>query len=101
LIITSQDPAHLPSFLKQTSYTGAAINDTENILAKEFKKRGWLDIAITEKSGYANGMAQPGVLVVGRDGGVKFSWAIVPGLVCLFLLFSFSVPVSVVGGDED
>jgi hypothetical protein len=55
--------------------------DEENVLLKELKKRGWADVAVTEKQGYEHGMAQPAVLVVKKGGEVLESWAIVPSMV--------------------
>lgn len=82
VIVTAEVPEHLEAFRKSTGYTETAIVDPENVLAKELKRRGLLDIAITEKSGYAHGVAQPGVLVIKKDGTVLYDWAIVPSMVC-------------------
>ena len=46
-------------------------------------------MAISEKGGYPFGMAQPAVVVLKRDGGVLFSWAIVPGMVSLIYFLFF------------
>lgn len=81
VIVTSEVPEHLEAFQKSTGYTETAIVDPENTLANELKKRGLLDIAISEKAGYAHGMAQPGVLVIKKDGTVLYNWAIVPSIV--------------------
>ncbi|KAH6662014.1 hypothetical protein B0J14DRAFT_310870 [Halenospora varia] len=81
LIVTSEPtPQHLEATRQATGYTGSAIIDTDNVLAKEFKARGWIDVAITEKKGYAHGMAQPAVLVLKKDGTVLEKWAIVPSM---------------------
>jgi hypothetical protein len=80
-IVTADVAEHLETFRKSTRYTETTIVDSENILAKKLKKRGLLDIAITEKSAYAHGMAQPGILVIKMDGTVLFNWAIVPSMV--------------------
>lgn len=50
---------------------------------KYFKERDLLDVAVTERKGYANGMAQPALLVIGEDGTVLEKWAIVPSVVCV------------------
>ncbi len=42
-----------------------------------------INVAISDKSGYPNGMAQPAVLVLKQDRTVLHSWAIVPGLMNL------------------
>ncbi|KAF4624544.1 hypothetical protein G7Y89_g13626 [Cudoniella acicularis] len=88
LIITSEPQEHLPATRKSTGYTGEAIVDVENVLASEFKRRGWVDVAITEKKGYKFGMAQPAVLVLrGKGKGMGMGegevevlekWAIIP-----------------------
>jgi hypothetical protein len=84
LIITAEPEVHLKATRDSTGYTGDAIVDTENILVEDFKKRSWVDIAITSQKGYEHGMAQPAVLAVTRDGTVLESWAIVPSMVsCL------------------
>jgi hypothetical protein len=70
-----------------TSYSGDAIVDTENTLVQFVKERYGLEIAVSEKNGYKNGMAQPGILVLrgGKGGGpageetaILEKWAIVP-----------------------
>lgn len=88
VIVTAEAPEHLDAFQKSTGYRETAIVDPENALSKELKTRGLLDIAISEKSGYPNGMAQPGVLVIKKDGTVLYNWAIVPSIVC----FRYSRP---------
>jgi peroxiredoxin len=88
VIVTAEAPEHLDAFQKSTGYTETAIVDPENDLAKELKTRGLLDIAISEKLGYPNGMAQPGVLVIKKDGTVLYNWAIIPSIVC----FRYSKP---------
>lgn len=70
-----------------TGYSGDAIVDTENTLVRFVKEKYGLEIAVSEKKGYENGMAQPGVLVLrGGKGGdmsredtaILEKWAIVP-----------------------
>jgi len=80
IIGTAEIESHLPTVRTKTGYSGVAIVDPENLLAAELKKRGLLDVAITERAGYSHGMAQPGVLVMKRDGTVLYNWAIVPAL---------------------
>lgn len=81
VIVTAESADHLAETRAKTGYDGDAIVDPENILAGELKKRGLLSVAISEKSGYPNGMAQPAVLLLKRDGSVLYQWAIVPSLV--------------------
>lgn len=84
VIITAEDESHLPATRDSTGYTGDAIIDPQNLLAAELKARRLLDVAISQKSGYPHGMAQPAVLVMRPDGSVLQHWAIVPGLVGCF-----------------
>ncbi len=83
LIVTSEPASFLPETRKATGYTGEVIGDEENILLAELKKRGWVDVAVTEKKGYKSGMAQPAVLAIRKGGEVLESWAIVPSGVSL------------------
>lgn len=80
--MTAEPEKHLAATFKSTGYNGEAIVDPENILVKYFKGRDLLDVAISEKKGYEHGMAQPAILVIGRDGEVLEKWAIVPSVVC-------------------
>ena len=81
LIVTAEVEKELAGVRKVTGYTGPAVVDPEHVLAKELKNRGLLDVAISKKSGYEHGMAQPAVLVLKKDGTVLYNWAINPGLV--------------------
>lgn len=72
---------------KVTGYSGDAIVDTKNTLVQFVKERYELEIAVSEKDGYENGMAQPAVLVLRGEeeedpmkgeGAVLEKWAIVP-----------------------
>ena len=81
VIVTAESADHLIETRAKTRYGGDAIVDPENVLAAELKKRGLLNVAISERSGYPNGMAQPAVLVLKRDGTSLYQWAIVPSLV--------------------
>ena len=81
LIVTAEVETHLGAMRSQTGYSGEAIVDPENLLAQELKRRGVLDVAISDKSGYKHGMAQPAVLVMKKDGTVVYQWAIVPSTV--------------------
>ena len=72
--------------------------DPEHRLADVLRERGLLDVAVTKRTGYEHGLAQPAVLVQkGRgDGTVLFDWAIVPGVVC-FGVFLFPWSLAVLG----
>ena len=63
-----------------SGYTGEMIADPENLLAKELKRRGVLDVAISDRGGYPHGMAQPAVLVASKT-DVYYRWEIVPATV--------------------
>ncbi|KEF61590.1 uncharacterized protein A1O9_03158 [Exophiala aquamarina CBS 119918] len=87
LIVTSEPASFLPETLTLTRYSGDAIVDTQNTLVEFVKERYGLEIAVTERKGYENGMAQPGILVLrggkagdmtGVVGAVLEKWAIVP-----------------------
>ncbi|KAE8446007.1 hypothetical protein EG329_012646 [Mollisiaceae sp. DMI_Dod_QoI] len=87
LIITSEPASFLAETRSLTSYSGDAIVDTKNTLVEFVKERYELEVAVSEKKGYENGMAQPAILVLrGGKGGdmmggkeaVLEKWAIVP-----------------------
>ncbi|KAI4205542.1 MAG: hypothetical protein LQ350_000321 [Teloschistes chrysophthalmus] len=78
VIITAESEENLAKTRQASRYTGRAISDPENAIAGELKQRFGLDITITPKSGYPNGMAQPAILVLKPDGTVVYNWAIVP-----------------------
>lgn len=78
VIISAQDEEHLAQVRSSSGYTGEAINDRENILAKHLAANGMVTVAITEREGYPHGVAQPAILVIKKDGSVLESWAIVP-----------------------
>ncbi|KAM5368714.1 hypothetical protein ACJZ2D_009380 [Fusarium nematophilum] len=78
VIVTAELDKHLPEVRTATGYTGAAISDPENLLAKELKKRDVVDVAISKRWGYNFGMAQPAVAVIKNNGIVLESWAINP-----------------------
>lgn len=72
---------------KLTGYSGDAIVDTKNTFVESVKENYDLEIVVTERKGYENGMAQPGILVLrggkggdvtGQGGAVLEKWAIVP-----------------------
>ena len=81
VIVTAEPMTHLAETRLKTGYKGDVIVDTENMLVAELKRRGLLSVALSDKSGYPHGMAQPAVLVLKRDGTVLFQWAVVPSLV--------------------
>ncbi|KAK5689867.1 hypothetical protein LTR97_012627 [Elasticomyces elasticus] len=82
--ITAQPAEFLSQMRERSGYSGDAIVDTENTLVPLMKERYELEVAITERAGYAHGMAQPAVLVLrgGKASGGKEpvleKWAIVP-----------------------
>jgi hypothetical protein len=84
LIVTAEPEIHLSATRAASGYKGAAIVDSSLLLAKELKRRGLLDVAITERKGYKHGMAQPAVLVIKNDWTVLERWAIVPSMVRSF-----------------
>ena len=67
------------------------VVDPDHKLATQLRENGLLDVAITKKGGYDNGMAQPAVLVLkGKGSGeVLEQWAIVPGAVRYYPYFFF------------
>jgi peroxiredoxin len=79
--VTAEAASELPAMRKASGYTSQTIVDPDNILARELKRRGLLDVAVSDKKGYPHGMAQPAVLVLTKDGTVLFKWAVVPALV--------------------
>ena len=83
IAITAEPAEHLQQTLDATGYRGETIVDPENKIVAEMKARGKLDVAITPKSGYKHGMAQPALLVMQNDGTVVYNWAIVPSVMNL------------------
>jgi hypothetical protein len=81
LAVTAEPEEHLAATRATTGLTSTVLVDINNALATYLKEQKILDIAISEKKGYAHGMAQPGVLAIkGKgDGTVLEKWAIVPG----------------------
>ena len=82
VIITAEEEKYLPDTLATTGFSGESIVDPENQLAQRLESLGKLNVAISEKSGYPHGLAQPAVLVMKKDGTVLNSWNIVPSAVC-------------------
>lgn len=86
--ITSELEEHVPSTRKSSGYDGEVIIDPENKLVKYFKEKNMAEVAISSMEiamglrKYEFGMAQPAILVVGREEEVLESWAIVPNFVC-------------------
>jgi len=92
IAVTAEPSEYLSGTRKATGYEGLVIIDETNSLAKELKRRGLIDVAISEKKGYKEGMAQPAILVgrqiKGGDGMVEErevleKWAIVPSVMNL------------------
>lgn len=78
--VTAEAESELPKMRAASGYTGETIVDPENQLTKELKRRGIIDIAISNHKGYPHGMAQPGVLAGGNK-GILYRWNIVPATV--------------------
>lgn len=81
IVTAEENPEFLSAVRDKTGFKNTAILDPDNKLAADLKKRGLLDVAITAKANYPNGMAQPAVLVMSKGGRVLYSWAIKPALV--------------------
>ncbi|KAG8528531.1 uncharacterized protein KY384_007449 [Bacidia gigantensis] len=79
LTVTAESESELHKIRETTGYDGETIVDTENLLATELRRRGIIDVAVSEKTGYPNGMAQPAVLV-GTKAKVVYKWAIKPSV---------------------
>ncbi|KAL8951190.1 MAG: hypothetical protein Q9222_002820 [Ikaeria aurantiellina] len=78
LIITAQSAEFVEKARQSSGYTGHAISDPDNDIASNLRKRGAVDVAITQKNGYPHGMAQPAIVLTKTDGTVLYSWAIEP-----------------------
>ena len=78
LVVTAEDDSQLAPVRK--IYSGKVISDPRHELADHLHSTNLIDIAKTPKSGYVDGVAQPGVLVVRGDEKL-YSWAIVPSAV--------------------
>ncbi|KAI9715469.1 MAG: hypothetical protein M1812_005945 [Candelaria pacifica] len=82
LIVTAEPASHMPATREAAGYVGEAIVDPEHRLAKLLKEQKLLDVAISKKGGYEQGVAQPAILIQrgkeGDKGEVLFDWAIVP-----------------------
>lgn len=81
ITVTSQRPDFLPIMRDKTGFRGQMLADPDHELAAVLRTRYGLEVAISTRKGYANGMAQPAVLVIKKDGTVLYKWAIEPGLV--------------------
>lgn len=78
MIVSAQDEEHLAQVRSSSGYTGEAINDPENTLAKYLAANDMVNVAITEWEGYPHGLTQPAILVIKKDGSIMENWAIVP-----------------------
>jgi peroxiredoxin len=83
IAVTAEPEQHLQDTINTSGYTGEIIVDPTNKIAAEMRQRVNLTVAISSKSGYEHGMAQPAILVIQNDGTVLFKWAIVPGVMNL------------------
>ena len=86
LVVTSEPQEHVAATRQASGLQATILVDTENVLAEYLRTPGTLNVAISEKKGYVNGMAQPAVLVVKRGEGTEKQhvlerWAIVPSMV--------------------
>ena len=73
--VTAQAQAGVEEAMAEWGLDYKVISDVENVFAKRF------DIAVSEKEmpgEYANGMAQPGVVILDQTGKVLVHWAIDP-----------------------
>ncbi|KAJ7756069.1 hypothetical protein DFH07DRAFT_742893 [Mycena maculata] len=68
VIITAEVEKYPDDTRAATKYDGKAIVDPENRLAKELDSRGLVHVAISERSGYDHGMAQPALLRMNLGG---------------------------------
>ncbi|KAL8276433.1 hypothetical protein RQP46_011185 [Phenoliferia psychrophenolica] len=83
LVVTSEPSEHLDATIKSSGYAGEIVSDPTNALAGALRESGDIDVAVTKRAGYADGMAQPALLVKQSDGTVLFKWAIVPSMMNL------------------
>ncbi|KAJ5492701.1 hypothetical protein N7539_001447 [Penicillium diatomitis] len=83
IAVTAEPEQRLADTINATGYSGDIIVDTKNKIAADLKQRINFNVAISSKSGYEHGMAQPAILVLRNDGTVLFDWAIVPGVMNL------------------
>jgi peroxiredoxin len=81
IIITAQDPSFVAVTRERSGYQGEIIVDRELKIATELRERGLLNVAVSTKDGYPNGMTQPAVLVITEKGEVLYRWEIVPSTV--------------------
>ncbi|KAJ7676149.1 hypothetical protein B0H17DRAFT_1161534 [Mycena rosella] len=75
VIITAEAEKYLDDTRAATKYDGKAIVDPENRLAKELDARDLVHVAISERSSYDHGMAQPALLVLKEDGTMNLGGA--------------------------
>ena len=70
--VTAQSQAGVDEATAEWELDYKVVSDTENVFAKRF------DIAVSEKEmpgEYANGMAQPGIVILDQGGKVLVHWA--------------------------
>lgn len=80
--VTSEADSELPKMQTTSGYIIEIIVDPENVLAKELKGRGVIDVAISDHNGYPHGMLQPAVLI-GAKHELWYRWVIVPATASL------------------
>lgn len=84
MIVTSEAEKYFDATRKATGYDGEVIVDIKNLLIHDLKNKGLVGIAISDKSGYEYGMAQPALLVQKEIEDVIEMWAIEPSMVSDF-----------------
>lgn len=72
IAVTAEPEQRLADTINATGYSGDVIVDTKNKIAADLKQRINFNVAISSKSGYEHGIAQPAILVLRNDGTVLF-----------------------------
>jgi peroxiredoxin len=81
IVITAQDHSFIDATRERSGYQGEIIVDQELRIATELREKGLLNVAVSNKGGYPNGMTQPAVLVMTEEGEMLYRWEIVPSTV--------------------
>ncbi len=69
-----------------TGYDGPAATDVSLDFVTSLREKSLIDVAITPKNGYPNGMIQPAFMVIKQNDTVVEKWAIQPSIVSLACL---------------
>eukprot|EP00042_Codosiga_hollandica_P045112 m.453965 g.453965 ORF g.453965 m.453965 type:complete len:137 (+) comp56942_c0_seq1:1928-2338(+) len=56
------------------------LSDEDHVIADHVRTLGYVNLHLTQRSDYKNGMVQPGLLIITRTREILFTWAIVPTL---------------------